>query len=660
MTRRGLLRAGAIQALAILALAVLRGQVAKVAELFADSLPDNAWFVPEHAFRLYILTPLLLLSALVVFVAPGLLLVRAFSRTRSVAPLVLKGTLVAFGLNIAAFGMLKRVVAAPGAGAHAGLLLALNVAAWAVLALRVRGAGFSAAESAAGPARRWAWAALIPVLTTVLLLPALFWQDLNPDGLEALTAGRSLAWFILPRFPDGETPGLNLGMLTSSYPIHWFIVLFGMDDASGRLPLLLYAPMIWMGLIALIEVRAARPLSAGEEFALAAGLAVFVGALAFNDTYHAYSSDIASPANIDFLAMAGALAMLYFFWNREWGWFLLAALFTHLTRPTGLLLLGLLAIAVLLGDRDRRWQQVAFIGLAIALMLSWTVAFEKLLPRITDIVIDSGAREVSGRFRYLRFDHLQRLLWVVIPAGILPVLALPQVRRQRAISRSLVLMTGLYFLFFFVLAFTALHHFAPAMVFPIVVFWRQALKTPPTVRRIAVVTAAAAAALWLSLPRSLELDRTMRPIGRATVWNVGDYRSGYEEYRLAFDHKDLLLELFPSFMEVADPAAEFVGSPWLQIRYARRGEIEPETHYVVQPVASPAPAGFTYVAADAVAALYVRDQECWLADRFQPRNTEWQSPALRVRRETLFWMLGVEAGTYDVDIRRALERIRGA
>jgi hypothetical protein len=67
-----------------------------------------------------------------------------------------------------------------------------------------------------------------------------------------------------------------------------------------------------------------------------------------------------------------------------------------------------------------------------------------------------------------------------------------------------------------------------------------------------------------------------------------------------------------------------------------------------------------YVAADAVAALYVRDQECWQADRFQPRNTEWQSPALRVRRETLFWMLGVEAGTYDVDIRRALERIRGA
>lgn len=658
MTKRQKYRLGAIPAAAILVLLLAGRQLAKVAALFPDTLPDNPYFVPEHAFLLYVLTPVLLLAALVVLVAPGVFLVLAGGRTRDPAPLFLKGTLVAFVLNIVAFGVLKLLPGPPGAGVHTGLLFVMNIAAWAALAARD---GDPAGNDAAAPsgARRWTWAALIPVLTAVLLLPVLFWQDLNPDGLEALTGGRSLAWFVLPRFPDGETPGLNLGMITSSYPIHWFIALFGMDDASGRLPLLLYTPMIWMGLVALIEVRAPRRLTAAEDFALAAGLAVFIAAICFNDTYHAYSTDIASPANIDLLAMAGMLAMLYFFWNREWGWFLCAAMFTHVTRPTGLMLLGLLGIAVFLLDRERLWSRLALIAGAIGLMLFWTVAFEKGVPRIADIVIDSGAGEVAGRFRYLRFGHLQRFLWVIVPAGIVPVLALPLFRKQDAISRSLVLMTTLYFLFFFVIAFTALHHFAPAMLFPIVVFWRLALKSPATGRRVLVVSAAAALALVLSLPRSMALDRTMRPIGQATVWNVGNYGGSYAEYRLAYDHKGLLLELFPPFWEVPDPAVEFIGSPWLQIRYSGHGAIGPETNYVAQPVADPAPAGFTQVAADSVAALYVRDLDRWRADRYQRRDTEWQSPALRVRREVLFWMLGVEAGTYDVDVRRVLERVRG-
>ena len=659
VTRRQVFRAGAIPGAAILVLLLAGRQLAKVAALFPDTLPDNPYFVPQHAFLLYVLTPLLLLAALVVLVAPGIFLVMAGGRTRDVAPLFLKGVLVAFVLNIVAFGLLKLLPGPPGAAVHTGLLFVLNIAAWGALWLRHGRGTETANPPAPGAAWRWAWAALIPVLAAVLLLPVLFWQDLNPDGLEALTGGRSLAWFVLPRFPDGETPGLNLGMITSSYPIHWFIALFGMDDASGRLPMLLYAPMIWMGLVALIEVRAPRRLTAAEDFALVAGLAVFIAAIGFNDTYHAYSTDIASPANIDLLAMAGMLAMLYFFWNREWGWFLFAAMFTHVTRPTGLMLLGLLGIAVFLLDRDSLVRRLGVIALAIGFMLFWTVAFEKGVPRIADIVIDSGAGEVAGRFRYLRFGHLQRLLWVIIPAGIVPVLALPMFRKQDAISRSLVLMTTLYFLFFFVIAFTALHHFAPAMLFPIVVFWRLALKSPATGRRAAVVTAAAAVALVLSLPRSMALDRTMRPIGQATVWNVGDYGGSYEAYRLAYDHKGLLLELFPPFWEVPDPAAEFIGSPWLQIRYSRHGPVGPETNYAVQPVADPAPAGFTRLAADSVAALYVRDLDRWRADRYQARDTEWQSPALRVRREVLFWMLGVEAGTYDIDVRRVLERVRG-
>jgi hypothetical protein len=220
-------------------------------------------------------------------------------------------------------------------------------------------------------------------------------------------------------------------------------------------------------------------------------------------------------------------------------------------------------------------------------------------------------------------------------------------------------MTVLYFLFFYVIAFTALHHFAPAMLLPIVVFWRTALKWPATGRRVAVTVAAAGLALWLSLPQTMEPDRTMRPIGRATVWNVGSYAGDYDEYRLAFAHKDLLEALFRPLWEVADPASELIASPWLQIRYGGHGDIGPDANYVAQPVTAPAPAGFTRVAADSAAALWVRDLDRWDADRHRRRSTEWQSPLLRVERETLFSMIGVEAGAYDVDVGGVLERLRG-
>lgn len=660
MRRDRLLGLGAVPAVAIITLLLLSGRVTAVARLYADTLPANPWFVPQQAFLLYVLAPLGLLAALVVMLAPGVFLTLALGRTRSAAPLFLKGTLVAFVVNVGAFGLLKLVVPAPSAGLHAGLLCVMNLVAWGLLVARTGGGGPEQVGAALpNDGRRWIWAAFIAVATAVLLLPALFWQDLNPDGLEALTGGRSLEWFILPRFPDGETPGLNLGMITSSYPIHWFAVFFGLEDAVGRLPLLIYAPLIWMGLVALIEVRAPRRLTLGEEAALVAGLVVFIAALAFNDTYHAYSTDIASPANIDFLAMAGMLAMLFFFWNDEWGWFLCAAMFTHLTRPTGLLLVGMLGLSLIVMDREKLWPRLFLLGATVGFMLLWTVGFEKLVPRFTDLVIDSGAGAVAGRFRYLRFDHLQRLLWVVIPAGIVPVLALPLIRRHDAIARTLVAITALYFAHFYVLAFTALHHFAPAMLFPIVVFWRLALKTPATGRRVVVTMAAAALALWLSLPQSFDLDRTMRPIGDATVWNVGNYGGTYQEYREAFDHSPLLLNLFPPFWEVEDPGEEFIGSPWLQIRYSGHGAIGPETNYLAQSLVDPVPAGFTRIAEDSVAALYVKDFARWEADRFRSRNTEWQSPALRVRREVLFAMLGSRAGTYNLDLRQLLEQLRG-
>ena len=88
-------------------------------------------------------------------------------------------------------------------------------------------------------------------------------------------------------------------------PIDWFIVLFGLSDASGRLPVLLYAPMIRAGLVALIEARAPRRLWPARS-SRCWRRCPFIAALGFNDTYHEEFDRHRLPANIDFLAMAGA------------------------------------------------------------------------------------------------------------------------------------------------------------------------------------------------------------------------------------------------------------------------------------------------------------------------------------------------------------------
>ncbi|MEP7348301.1 MAG: hypothetical protein ABI877_23750, partial [Gemmatimonadaceae bacterium] len=55
------------------------------------------------------------------------------------------------------------------------------------------------------------------IFVTAILLPRLVWQDLNPDGTELLTMGRSLASHAFARLPTGEIPGISLGMVTIAY-----------------------------------------------------------------------------------------------------------------------------------------------------------------------------------------------------------------------------------------------------------------------------------------------------------------------------------------------------------------------------------------------------------------------------------------------------------
>ena len=100
----------------------------------------------------------------------------AFGRTRRVAPLFLKGVLVAFVVNVAGARCARAGGAGAGAGAHAATLFGMDVVAWLLLAVRNERGQVAEVREPAGATRRWLWLVAFPVVAAILLLPVLFWR----------------------------------------------------------------------------------------------------------------------------------------------------------------------------------------------------------------------------------------------------------------------------------------------------------------------------------------------------------------------------------------------------------------------------------------------------------------------------------------------------
>ena len=626
----------------------LAASVGQVNDLFPGPLPDQWYPVTKQVVLVYGITPAVILAAIVLLLAPGFLLVLAFGKPRDTIEVVLMSFLVSVALHTLTFSSIKLALAAPGDSIFRDAIIGTSLVAWVILAIRVLGGTVILPFSTRRDRRRLAWLGGAILITLYLLYPFIFWQDFNPDGLEILTMGRSLDLHLVPRLPTGAPPGLGVSMIAATYPIHWFISLFGPIEAAARLPLLLYGPLILAGLYGLIEWKSARPLRASEDLAVALGLSVVIAAMVFNDAYYAYAVDIASPANIDLLAVSGMLAAAYFLWAGRPGWFLAFAVFTYFTRPTGLLFLILLGIGIAASaTRDKRihlWT----IGIALTGCILLAVLYSQIFD-------PSNMGNITNRLRFLRFDDYGRLLFLLVPAGIVPPFALFFARVHDPISRALTVITLGYFAFFYMMAFVALHHFTPVMVLPLAVFWRVVVRGSWKPAIVGVTVATAAVAFAMVQPRCYLIDRTRRTIGHATDYKIGMYDGGYADYRQAFEQKSLLDSLFRNVHQVEDPSTELIGSGWPHIRYAAQSH-KSKINYVVQPLHDPDPPGFTKIADNGFGAVFVKDTDRWHRDRYSPPRTDCRSPVLELPKETLYRRWGEPAGNYSVDMRRLLQR----
>ncbi|TFH67087.1 MAG: hypothetical protein E4G90_00120, partial [Gemmatimonadales bacterium] len=268
--RRGVF-AGVLLGASVLGLLLTRGIPAAVRDSYPGALPAHPYFVPDHAVLLYLLLPVACLAAVLVLVLPGIFLVLALGRDERLEAVVVKGLGVSLAVHFVTTALAKTFFPRPiDPATFLALIIGAGVVAWGILVARLSGKGELRWPASDGTThRRLGWMAALVVVTVAVLLPILFWQDLNPDGFEAIEIGRSLSWTVLPRFlTKSGLVGLGIGMLPMAYPIHWFVMLFGPIEAAARLPLVLYLPVLFASILALIELRSPRRLGRFEETAI--------------------------------------------------------------------------------------------------------------------------------------------------------------------------------------------------------------------------------------------------------------------------------------------------------------------------------------------------------------------------------------------------------
>jgi hypothetical protein len=432
-------------------------------------------------------------------------------------------------------------------------------------------------------------------------------------------------------------------------------MLFGPIEASARLPMLLYLPVLFCLLVQLIEWRSPRPLEFAEEAALCFALAIYTVTMSFNASYNPYFADIAAPASFETLTVLCMLATIWFLWNARRGWFFFFALLSYLCRPTGLLVLGLLGVAIMFCKPKHRRPWLTWISVAMVSCVLIASLYDNFYMPFMGREIGSSYpfHSVLSRWRYLRVDDLSRIGYVLFPSGIFPLISLLGCRWQDSWARIITIVSAAYFAFFYFQAFVALHHFAPVMVLPLVVFWRIYLQQQRRLRCVIVIalTATSIISLWLSLPQHFDVDRTVRSIGQRTAYLVGDYDTDYPEQ---VRHYELSFKLIPPGWDVEDPTKELVSGYGSIIYYSTRLK-PPNTsiNYLVQPLGHPVPPGFTEIADDKLAALYVKDTEQWFRDRFPLHlRTDYRSPLYDIPRSTLFYFRGIPEGQYSIDLKR--------
>jgi hypothetical protein len=367
------------------------------------------------------------------------------------------------------------------------------------------------------------------------------------------------------------------------------------------------------------------------------GVVSFELVMAYSATYNPYSADVAMPAVMDTLVMISYFATVGAFIRGESGWVLVWALIALLTSPANLVLLGMTLLGLLLSARPRPYRLVLTHGIGLAICLL-------TMSLITAGLSASGLPSPGGehspfalirRFADIALADVNRIGWAVLPCGIYPVFGLFMWRRSDPVTRALIITTGGIFAMYYLMGSVSLHYFVPAMLIPVVVFWRQ--RAQPLGRVSAVVcTLGVCLSLWFSLPATKSIYTASRTIGRQ-IEVLGF--PGYERMNPEiFAASERLTELFPTDGHPDVPDRAYGESPLSLLFYAMHAPLHttPKSYGLARSD-FPRPRNADEVYRDETAALFVYDTVQWQKDRTSKPQASKGKSVFAVPRNVLFY-----------------------
>lgn len=617
-------------------------RIREAALLFPLADLPQPYFIPDHAGILYFWTPLIAWSACIFLLSPGLILSIVFGGSQKAGQWVLTSMGISIPVLSGVVAVVQQTTGSPLTGnAFAMVVIGCWLVSVGLLFFRWRsGREMSWPLGDANSRFTLISIGVMFFLFLVGLLPKFLWDNFHGDGVHAYETARLLLFQPLPFWNPAAGPIANYPGLTSmlfAFPASWFIRLFGEFEISVRLPMLIYMIALFGGVTAISEEGQSRALRYAALILVWLALTVYLVVVAFNVTYNPYSADIALPPARETLLVASYLGYILSFLRRQSGWMLLFTFLTYASLPTGLFLMGLWIIAVFLVWRPIPWRQLIIAaGFLAACML-----LNVVLPHALNVLgVPPPGREfntqgIAERVGFYGGD-IHRILFVLIPCGILPAIAIFAWTRQDRIARTVSVTTVATFIFFYFQRNTALNHFMPVMVLPLITYWRIHLSNPWGKRNLFLFLTAAAGifALWISLPQNYLPHTTARIIGSALL----DRSKGYESFDpAAFRRPALLRHLFPLTWSRSVPSENYGGSPQVWYFYSRQNKtLQPHINYLLQPSGDPPPEGMTLIATEHGSSLYVADQSLWKRHRALRPPTPPGCLLYSLERSTLF------------------------
>jgi hypothetical protein len=595
--------------------------VSKTFALYPHAASHHAYFVAQHALLLYVAMPLAVLSSFVCFLLPGTFGVLLLGSARRLEELLLFGFAGSLGL-CALLGTAAKLALGLPLGRFAFFLLwvATAILLATLLIARARKHPPVMPWMRAGDRRRLAQIAAFMWLAVALLVPKIFWENFNVDGVEAFEFGRSLTWHLFPSWAvqDGVF-GLYHNFVLFAYPNHWFISLLGPLEAAARLPFVLYVGLLFAALALLVEHASARPLAPAEEGVLWLALALYTVVQAYNTNYDPFFADLAETAATDTLWVLCFLAALYALWANRAGWFSAFALMNYLASPGAAMLLAALGALTFIAPVPERGRQLKQVVTVLVICAVVGIAYELLyVPNVFGRMIANQFSSVSMLRRLFppTLTEVVRFNALLFTTGLLPALALGVALARRRKDPFAFVAAGVTLAFFaalYIQPWTSLHQFTPVMLLPLVVFWRLYLSLNARWQRgvLPACALATVACLLLSLPLHFQVNLAARELGMATYFRVGDAGVGYSRATQAGWTAGVLV---PEGYRLEYPNQPWGTDAYTFLYYALRPE-KKTINYVVQPATSPAPPGFTNLETRDGIALFLRDARVWQSQR---------------------------------------------